>query len=277
MLGSVFSTGEVTPPGFITCVDIEDLDITSSKQINTMFSDINPNLVINCSAYTNVDGAETEPDKSAAINVHGVANLAKACKRSDAVLVHYSTDFIFDGKSSTPYKEDHPPAPLSVYGRTKLDGEQAIREILDESSYLIIRTSWLFGPRGKNFVTTIISAAQQNKPLNIVTDQCGKPTYTRDLAAATLSLLTHEARGVFHVSNEGSCSWYDFARYALDCAGMTDYPTGTMTSDQLNRPAQRPAYSLLDTSKFNDCCGYRLRHWHQAVEEFVNHYMLAEN
>ncbi|RJP60264.1 MAG: dTDP-4-dehydrorhamnose reductase [Candidatus Auribacter fodinae] len=273
MLGSVFRDKEVILPGNCTFLDIDEVDITRHEQVALVMQDIKPAFLVNCSAYTNVDGAEDQQKLSHAINADGVRNLAVECKKYGSKLIHYSTDFIFDGKSLIPYKENDVPHPLNVYGQTKLDGELAIQSVLPEAQYIILRTSWLFGPRGKNFVATMISLAKNKTPLKVVTDQTGSPTFTRDLAKATCALIEKNAAGVFHYCNSGSCSWYEFARYAIDCAGMTDYPVAQTISADFKRPAKRPEYSLLSTERFISVCGYTPRHWHEAVREYVTEYI----
>lgn len=274
MLGSVFALGEVTLPGELAaCLDIDEIDITKKQQVDDTIAELKPDMVINCSAFTNVDGAESEHEACRAVNVEGVKHLASACNKRNALLVHYSTDFIFDGRKHGSYGEDDDPSPLNYYGYSKIEGEKKIRSILGKNNFLIIRTSWLFGPRGKNFVSTILSLAKEKPELKIVDDQKGCPTYTRDLARATRTLLEKSARGVFHVTNSGSCNWYDFARYALDCAGFTSYPTKRISSDDLNRPARRPANSMLDTKKFETVTQSKLRPWQDAVKEYVGEFL----
>ncbi len=274
MLGSVFANREISLPGEMVCVDIDEMDITNSSNVSEIFSKFNPECVINCSAYTNVDGAETDKEKCRAVNVDGVKNIAVECDKYGSLLIHYSTDFVFDGTKKGAYTENDVPNPHCYYGFTKLEGEKAIQANMDTDNYLIIRTSWLFGPRGVNFVSRIISLAKEKPKLQIVDDQRGNPTYTRDLAKATLSLLEKSARGIYNVSNSGSCTWYEFARFALDAYGMKDYPTEKITSDKLNRPAKRPANSQLCMDKFKSLCGYETRTWQEVVKEYVHEFLI---
>jgi len=275
MLGSVFAQREVSLSKDLFCVDIDELDITDISNVRNIFHKIKPQYVINCSAYTNVDGAETEREKCRLINCDGVANLAVECAKIGAVLVHFSTDFVFDGTKKGAYNEDDPVNPLSYYGLTKLEGEKSIQSIMRLNDYLIIRTSWLFGPRGMNFVARIISLAGEKPKLQIVSDQIGNPTYTRDLAKAVILLLNKSARGIFHITNQGPCSWYDLARFALDEYGLQNYITEKIDSNQLNRPAKRPANSQLNISKFENLCNIKMRSWQEVVREYVHEFLIG--
>ena len=274
MLGSVFALNEVTLDGDIYPVDIDEIDITQIDSVTDIFNKINPELVLNCSAYTNVDGAESDRPSCHAVNVEGVKNLADACLKHNSFLVHYSTDFVFDGKKKSPYEEIDSTGPLCYYGLTKLNGEKAIQNSLNESNFLIIRTSWLFGPRGNNFVKKIISLAENKPKLDIVDDQKGRPTYTKDLAQATVNLLKAKASGLFHIANSGVCSWYDLARYSLDCYGFSEYKTAKTTSKHFITKAKRPLYSVLSTQKYETVCKTSIRSWKEAVLEYIKDYDL---
>src|SRR4051812_47638647 len=196
------------------------LDITSADAVAAMFAQHRPTLVLNCAAHTKVDLCEDEPKKAEQINGDGPGLLAFHCARSGAKLVHYSTDFVFDGTSTRPWREDDRVNPLSAYGRSKLLGEQMIRQV-DGLDYLILRTAWLYGPGGPSFPATMINLARQGKPLKVVDDQVGSPTFTHDLADATLNLLdANAASGIYHIVNAGQTNWHDFTAAILEEFGV---------------------------------------------------------
>ena len=243
-----------------------ELDITNQKAVRERLHDTAPTLVINCAAYTDVDGCETNQERAMATNAEGPAFVAEACRSTGATLVHYSTDFIFDGTSSRPYRTTDPSHPLSVYGESKCSGARAIFAIGCRS--LIIRTSWLYGPHGRNFVDTILSKANRGESLRVVHDQVGRPTYTVDLSAATVRLLDVQAEGTVHFANSGHCSWHEFAVEIVRQAGLT-VPVGTLSSNELGRPARRPAYSILDLSSYEEKTRESPRHWKAALAEYL--------
>jgi len=189
-----------------------------------------------------------------------------------AKVVYISTDYVFDGTGSIPYTEKDRPHPAGVYGKTKLRGEQQIFDVLghasDEPEFLIVRIAWLYGRHGNNFVSAILQRAQRQDTLRVVNDQIGSPTYTRDVAEAILALLTHKARGIFHVTNSGQCTWHDFAKTILEYAQMPQVIVQPISTAALRRPAPRPAFSVLDTSKFTATTGQSLRHWKQGLEAY---------
>ena len=246
--------------------DLADLDICNPGQTAELLAMHGPDCVINCAAYTNVDGCETDSDNAFAVNAEGAKNLALACRQSGAKLVHISTDYVFDGAGQRPWVEDDAPNPLSVYGKSKLAGERCIQEVLDD--HVIVRTEWLYGRQGKHFVGRILQLARERDVLDVVDDQTGSPTCTADLALAIEALLAIPARGVYHVTNAGSCSWCGFAQRILAIAGS---PTRALpiSSERLARPARRPAYSVLDCSKFTKETGHVLRPWEQALECYM--------
>lgn len=277
MLGSVFAEQDVKLPGDVLYRDIDEIDITDSAQTKTVFRNFKPDILINCSAYTNVDGAETDKKKCYAVNVDGVKNLAVECKKHNTFFVHYSTDFVFDGKKQTPYTVDDSPSPTGYYGLTKHEGEKHIQTILGKNQYLIIRTSWLYGPRGKNFISTIINASNNRPKLQVVADQQGSPTYTRDLAKATLELINNSAHGIFHVTNSGHCTWHKLAEFSISLIGKKNYPIEKITSDQFNCPAKRPAYSVLSTDKLDKFCGHKMRSWEEAASDYIQEFHNTKN
>ncbi len=257
----------------VIAFDKEGLDITDAGAIARAFKLSKPDAIINCAAYTKVDLAQTERDRAFAVNRDGPALLADAAKDAGALLCHISTDFVFDGKKSSPYNEDDEPAPLSVYGESKLAGEIEIARRMSE--YAIIRASWLYGSSGSNFVKTIMRLASERDGLKVVYDQVGAPTSTADLSDAIIALVKKRfdgsaTSGVYHFSNEGVASWYDFAvailnearsrGLSLNCRSIEpilskDYPTS----------ARRPAYSVLDKTKIKKACGIVIPHWTAAL------------
>lgn len=252
-------------PVRLMALDLDELDITRADEVRRVIGEMRPTLVINAAAYTDVDGCETHEAQAMAVNADGPANLAEACRACDARLVHVSTDYVFDGKSAEPYAPDHPVAPQSAYGRTKAAGEEAIRSFPPEG-YLIVRTSWLYGKHGKNFVKTILKLAAERPELQVVTDQVGRPTYAADLAAALLVAGLTGATGTHHFCNAGMCSWHQFAVEIAKQSGLTCRVL-SQTTAELNRSAQRPAYSPLNTESFTLTTGVVPRLWQEALAE----------
>jgi len=250
-------------------VDSNNGDITDKEKKNQIFTDIKPDYCINAAAYTAVDKAESEQDKAIALNVQGPANLAVACNESGTILLHISTDFVFDGKKNSPYTEEDDTNPESVYGITKRDGELEIQKAL--KAYYIIRTSWLYSQFGNNFLKTMLRLSKEHTVLSVVNDQIGTPTLAIDLAHTLLSIINSrsEEYGIYHYSNEGETTWYGFAKeifavnnVAIDLVPIpsTAYPT----------PARRPAYSVLDKSKIKKTFGLKIQSWESALTN-MNH------
>ncbi len=270
MLGSALRKVFINEAPYV--LDKYELDVTNREAVFTIFENIKPEVVINAAAYTDVDDCET--DRDLAMNVNGKAPgyLAEAAKRIGAVLVHYSTDYVFDGRKAEGYSEDDTPGnPVNFYGESKLAGESAIRDV--GGNYYIIRTSWLFGLNGKNFVETILRLAQEKDELRVVNDQHGKPTFTLDLAVATKQLLDgHKDFGIYHIVNERATTWYEFAQaiihkkntvsklHKLNDRLTSVYPC---SSREYPRLAQRPAYSILLNTKLPS-----LRPWQEALGEY---------
>lgn len=246
--------------------DIDEMDITNPGVIEKYLSTRQPQLVINCAADTDVDGCESNPARAYAINAEGPMHLARVCRRHGCKLVHISTDFVFDGKGRWPYRPTDETGPLSVYGKSKLAGEQAVQKELDE--YLIVRTAWLFGKAGRNFVSTIRQLAQEKNQIEVIKDQVGSPTYAVDLAAAIINLVNVAAEGIYHFANTGRCSWYEFACEIVRCCGFRTKVT-PVTSAKLKRPAPRPAWSVLDTGKYQKATGCPVRPWQDALAEYL--------
>lgn len=251
--------------------DVAELDITDYAAVEKFVKDNEIDTIINCAAYTAVDKAEEEPELAAKINTEAVSNLARAAAKEGCLLIHISTDYVFDGTGTKPYSEKDKPCPVSVYGRTKLAGEEAI--LKSRCFHIIIRTAWLYSSFGNNFVKTILRLAAERPEINVVSDQVGSPTYAGDLAAAIVAIMDSEERieheGIYHYSNEGVCSWYDFAAEIVRLSGKecrvkpvttADYPTKT----------QRPAYSVLDKSKIKKTFGIEIPEWKDALAKMMN-------
>jgi dTDP-4-dehydrorhamnose reductase len=247
--------------------DIEEIDIQEEKNTVTKIESLRPNIVINIAAYTNVDGCESHDEKAFAINAEGMRHVALGALRCRAKVVYLSTDYIFDGKKREPYLEDDPPHPLSVYGRSKLRGEQYVQEMVEDA--LIVRTQWLYGKYGNNFVASVLRQAREKKVLSIVNDQVGSPTYTIDLSRAISVLIQCDARGVFHVANSDLCTWFAFGQEILKLSGMEGVRIVPISSEELGRPATRPLYSVLNTEKLKRETGMTLRPWSEALKAYL--------
>ena len=251
-------------------------DITDKKSISKAILEIKPDIVIHSAAYTDVDGCELNKARAYKVNSEATQNVASACKESGLALIYISTDFVFDGKKRSPYTEEDKTGPLSIYGDSKLKGEAAVSQALEK--YFILRTSWLYGRYGKNFVDTILAKAKTEKVLKVVDDQAGSPTYTKDLAIAIHKLLNifftqyaqHNTQyGTYHVSNSGSVSWYEYAKEIVKLAGLKAGVV-PISSEELARPARRPAMSILDNSKFIRLTGYEMRGWESALKDYLS-------
>ncbi len=252
------------------CVAVQgrrDLDITRRVDVLRWIEDVRPHIVINAAAYTDVDGCETRGVRAMQVNGNGPGHLARACAQVGAFMVQVSTDFVFDGMSKTPYPEEAPVNPLSVYGASKLLGEQEVASHLER--FLIVRTSWLYGIHGRNFVEAILSQAEGGGPLRVVADQIGSPTYAPDVSEALDRLLQLGTTGTMHVANTGACSWFDFAQKILESSGYGTVPIERITSAHLNRPARRPTYSALSCERYAALSGHRLRPWQEALQQYL--------
>ena len=246
-------------------VDIADIDITSLESVLKVFRDLKPEVVINCAAYTDVDGCESNIETAMAVNGEGVGYLAMACRDIGALLVQVSTDYIFDGGKGTPYVEDDAPCPLSVYGESKLAGEMNAAFCPE---HLIVRTQWLYGLHGKNFVETMLRLGAEKDELTVVDDQIGSPTWTVDLARAIIALIDGGCRGIYHAANSEYCSWNGFAKAIFEEAGL-NVSVRPMTTTELNRPARRPLYSTLECSKLTGDTGFQPQSWRNALQEYL--------
>lgn len=248
--------------------DVDDFDIASSSECNNLIGGSGADVVINAAAYTNVDGCETDEAGALSVNADGVRNVALACRESGIKLIHFSTDYVFDGTKKTPYVEDDPCSPINAYGRSKLRGEEYLREV--SNNYILIRSAWLYGRHGRNFVTAIVQKAKDTGMLEVVDDQTGSPTYTVDLASAVRVLVEGDHRGIFHVTNRGTCTWYQFACKILEYMGMDDVSITPIRSAKLDRAAHRPAYSVLSCRKFADTTHRTMRFWQIALKDYID-------
>jgi dTDP-4-dehydrorhamnose reductase len=252
-----------------------ECDIRDKERLSSIFKDVSPDFIIHTAAYTDVDGCEIDPQKAYSVNSLGTCNVASEARKAEAVLVYISTDYVFDGAKRTPYTESDKTCPINVYGNSKLEGERHVETAL--RNFFIFRTSWLFGKGGKNFVDTIINKAKSVKELKIVDDQRGSPTWTVDLASGIRRVMDFYSErgpidnvyGIYHLTNSGSCSWYEFTKTILDYAGIRDVAVSPVTTQELNRPANRPAMSILDNTKYEKLVGTRLRPWQEALKDYL--------
>jgi dTDP-4-dehydrorhamnose reductase len=249
--------------------DVKQLDITNHTAVKEFIEINNINVIINCAAYTAVDKAEYEPELADAINHLAAENFAKIAKQNKIKLIHISTDYVFDGKNYKPYVETDTPSPRSVYGQTKLDGELAMQHINPENS-IIIRTSWVYSKFGNNFVKTMLRLAETRNEISVVADQIGSPTNAGDLAKAILKILPkikNETVEVFHYSNEGVCSWYDFAKAIFEIKKI-DVILNPIESIQFPTPAKRPYYSMLNKKKIKEKYSLFIPYWRESLLMF---------
>jgi len=246
---------------------IDDFDITDFEKASAFIAARKPDIIINCAAYTDVDGCEQNIEQAFLVNGKGTENIAIICKQLDIPIVQISTDYVFDGRKDKPYLEDDPVNPLSIYGKSKLAGEEAVQKTLEK--FYIVRTSWLFGENGKNFVDTILKITKEKDELRVVNDQSGSPTYAVDLAKAISELIKTTRYGIYHITNQGNCSWYEFTKVILDAANMKNKTVIPVTTDEFPRPAPRPKNSILENRLFKSI-GFNLpRHYKEAVEEYI--------
>jgi len=250
-------------------IDIEEVDITDGPATIALIEKIRPDAIVHTAAYTDVDGCESHIDQAFQVNGEGTRHVAEGAHRSGASILYVGTDYVFDGKSTSPYRVEDEPRPMSVHGKSKLRGEVYTRELT--AQHYIVRTGWLYGEHGVSFVEKIIGLAQDRPRLEIVDDQVGSPTYSKDLAPALVRLIESGRFGTYHVTNDGSCSWFEFARHILELVDVEDIELVPTTSERLARPAPRPAYSVLDNSAWREAFGSGLRHWREAIEEYVRH------
>lgn len=252
----------------IQCLGIgrKELDITNKIDVDSYISKLKPKCVIHCAAYTAVDKAEDDKDLCTKVNVYGTENIAEACKKVDAKMVYISTDYVFDGQGDSPFEIDGNIAPLSFYGKTKYEGELKVKKILDK--HFIVRISWVFGVNGNNFIRTMIRLGKEKESLNVVCDQIGSPTYTFDLAPLLCDIAESEKYGVYHVTNEGFCSWAEFANEIMRKANLNCKISPILTSEYPTR-AKRPYNSRLSKKALVDNGFELLPTWQDALDRYL--------
>jgi len=247
--------------------DIEQFDVSSESETLEAVTEAAPDLIVNCAAYTDVDAAESDPETAFAVNSAGAGGVARAAAASGARLVHVSTDYVFDGECDRPYPEDDEPNPRGAYGRSKLQGERAVLD--SGADCLILRTAWLFGVGGKNFVETVLRLAREGGPLRVVDDQRGSPTYTRDLALIVKELADTPTDGILNATNSGETTWYGFARRILEGAGLDDVHVEPVSTSDFPRPAPRPRSSVLSLERLSKTLGWTPRSWDEALADYL--------
>ena len=247
-------------------VDVQEMDITDAKACRRVIKNSGADAVIHCAAYTAVDAAEDNVDLCRRINGEGTRNVAQACKEADVKLMYISTDYVFDGQGTRPWEPDDERHPLNVYGQTKYDGELAVEELSDK--YFIVRIAWVFGVAGKNFIKTMLRLGKERGAVSVVDDQIGSPTYTYDLARLLVDMIQTDKYGRYHATNEGLCSWYEFAKEIFRQAGM-DVPVTPVSSDQFPAKAARPSNSRLSKEKLSESGFERLPAWQDALGRFL--------
>lgn len=261
---------EAEMPGHTLYTDIQDLDLTNAKTVAAYVAKNEITHIVNCAAYTAVDKAEEDKALCAAVNVDAVKNIANAADAVGAKVIHISTDYVFDGTAHRPYKESDKVNPISQYGTTKRTGETALIALAPDS--IIIRTAWLYSPYGNNFVKTMLRLGEERPMIKVVSDQIGTPTYARDLAMAIYRILTsHQwVEGIFHFSDEGACSWYDFTKAIHRIAGITGCEVVPIPTEDYPTAAARPAYSILDKSRIKATYGITIPHWEESLVDCIN-------
>lgn len=248
--------------------DVENLDITNQQICIDFFKENTPDICINCAAFTNVDGCEQNAKEAFRVNAMGARNLAIACESVKAKLVHISTDYVFSGEGDVPFCEYDIAAPQSVYGKTKLMGEEYVKQF--SRRYFIIRTAWLYGYYGKNFVKTIKALAEKNGEIKVVNDQIGNPTNAADLSHHIIAVAATNEWGIYHCTNQGECSWFDFAKEIISKSNI-DARVIPCTTQEFPRPAKRPAYSSLENAMLTLTVGNNMRSWQDAIKAYFIH------
>lgn len=248
-------------------IDREQVDITIEADVQAYISEVKPDVILHCAAYTNVDAAEENEEVAYQINALGTENLAKAAKQVGSKMLYISTDYVFGGMATEPYEVDEPTKPLGAYGRTKLAGEEFLQKNLDQ--FFIVRTAWVFGIYGQNFVKTMLRLGEERGEVGVVHDQVGSPTYTVDLAGLMVELMESDQYGIYHATNSGVCSWYEFAVEIFKQAGM-NVKVNPLTSDQFPSPATRPHYSVLSKKQIVKKGFTPLRDWKEALAAYLD-------
>lgn len=248
-------------------VDIDEMDITNAESVNSVISEANPDAVIHCAAYTAVDAAEDNVEICRRVNKDGTQNIANVCKKLDCKMVYISTDYVFDGQGERPWEPDDKQDPLNVYGVTKYEGELAVCNTLEK--YFIVRIAWVFGVNGKNFIKTMLNLAKTRDTLSVVNDQFGSPTYTYDLARLLVDMVLTEKYGFYHATNEGICTWYEFACEIFKTAGV-NVTVNPCTSDQFPAKAKRPSNSRMNKDKLTENGFDKLPTWQDALARYIS-------
>ena len=247
-------------------VDVDEMDITDARKVDEVITKAQVDKVVHCAAYTAVDAAEDNVELCRRVNAEGTENIAKVCKRLDLPMVYLSTDYVFDGEGEGPWEPDDERDPLNVYGQTKYEGELAVERNLDK--YFIVRIAWVFGVNGKNFIKTMLNLAQNHDTITVVDDQVGSPTYTYDLARLLVDMIETEKYGRYHATNEGLCTWYEFAKEIFRQAGV-DVKVVPVTSEQFQAKARRPHNSRMNKDKLEAMGFQRLPSWQDALSRYL--------
>lgn len=248
-------------------VDVEEMDITDAKACREVITGAGVDAVLHCAAYTAVDAAEDNVELCRRVNALGTKNIAEVCRDLDIKLLYLSTDYVFDGQGERPWEPEDPCHPLNVYGQTKYEGEAAIRENL--SKYFIVRIAWVFGVNGKNFIKTMLRLGEEHGAVSVVDDQVGSPTYTYDLARLLVDMILTDKYGIYHATNEGLCSWYEFACEIFKQAGMDNVTVTPVSSSQFKAKAKRPSNSRMNRDKLDEMGFERLPSWQDALGRYL--------
>lgn len=248
-------------------VDIEEMDITDAVSVERVITEAEVEAVIHCAAYTAVDAAEDNVEICRRVNAEGTENIAKVCKKLDLKMIYISTDYVFDGEGERPWEPDDERYPLNVYGQTKYEGELAVEKYLEK--YFIVRIAWVFGVNGKNFIKTMLKLSETHEELNVVDDQVGSPTYTYDLAVLLVDMVESDKYGRYHATNEGLCTWYEFAKEIFRQAGV-EVKVNPVTSDMFPAKAKRPKNSRMSKEKLDANGFHRLPTWQDALERYLS-------
>ena len=247
-------------------VDIQEMDITDEASVNSVIGEAAPDAVIHCAAYTAVDAAEDNIEICRKVNADGTQNIANMCKKLDIPMIYISTDYVFDGQGERPWLPDDERAPLNVYGQTKYEGEIAVQNTLDK--YFIVRIAWVFGVNGKNFIKTMLNLGKTREHLTVVNDQFGSPTYTYDLARLLVDMIQTDKYGIYHATNEGICTWYEFACEIFKQAGL-NISVAPVTADQYPAKAKRPSNSRMSKDKLEENGFEKLPTWQDALKRYL--------
>ena len=275
MLGTAIAERFPSDEAELLLLDLPELDVTADEIVGDQMRAWRPDLAVHCAAMTDVDGCETDPEAARRVNELGTEIVAAQCAARGCPLIHLSTDIVFDGEKTTPYVEEDPPAPISVYGRSKLRAEEHVRRLV--GNHYIVRTAWTFAPWGHNFVRSILRVARERGELSVVDDQVGSPTYAPDLAEGLWRLSRTQAFGTYHMTNSGVVSRYQFAREILARAGMADVPVRPIKSAELNQPAARPASSALASDRLSQVGIPPLRAYQEALTECIERLKLDDS